>query len=52
MKTAPSSIEFSLVVSIDSVRIALTIAALNELDIMYFDIQSTYLTSLYIENMW
>ena len=36
----------------DSVRIALTIAALNELDIMACDIQNTYLTALCIENIW
>ena len=39
-KTAtPASIAYSLVVSRDSVRIALTIAALNELDILACDIQ-------------
>ena len=36
----------------DSVRIALTIAALNKLDIMACDIQNTYLTALCIENIW
>ena len=44
--TAPSSITFSLVVSRDSFRIALTIAALNDLDIMAYDIQNAYLTAL------
>ena len=39
-KTATSaSITYSSVVSIDSVRIALTIAALNDLDILACDIQ-------------
>ena len=44
--TAPSSITFSSVVSRDSVRIALTIAALNELDILACDIQNAYITAL------
>ena len=43
---APSSITFSLVVSRDSVRIALTIAAFNELDILACDIHNAYLTAL------
>ena len=52
MTTAPSSITFLLVVSRDSVRIALTIAALNELDILACDIQNAYLTALCRENIW
>ena len=44
--TALTEITLSLVVSIDSVRIALTIAELNELDIMACDIQNTHLTAL------
>ena len=43
---APSSITFSTVVSRDSVRIALAIAALNELGILACDIQNAYLTAL------
>ena len=42
---APSSITYSSVVSRDSVRIALTIAALNDLDILACDIQNAYLTA-------
>ena len=42
---APSSITYSSVVSRDSVRIALTIAALNGLDILACDIQNAYLTA-------
>ena len=38
--------------SIDSVKIALTIAVLNELDIMACDIQNTDLTELFRENIW
>ena len=44
MTTAPTSITYSSVVSRDSVRIALTIAALNGLDILAFDIHNAYLT--------
>ena len=43
---APSSITFLSVVSRDSVRIDLTIAALNELDILACDIHNAYLTAL------
>ena len=41
----PSSITYSSVVARDSVRIALTIAALNGLDILSCDIQNAYLTA-------
>lgn len=41
----PSSITYSSVVSRDSVRIALTIAALNGLDILACDIQNAYLNA-------
>lgn len=41
----PSTITYSSVVSRDSVRIALTIAALNDLDILSCDIQNAYLTA-------
>ena len=44
--TAPDSITYSSVVSRDSVRIALTIAALNDLEILACDIQNTYLTAV------
>ena len=42
---APSSITYSSVVSRDSVRIALLIAALNDLNILACDIQNAYLTA-------
>ena len=48
----PSSITFSSVVSRDSVRIALTIAALNDLGIRAWNIQNTYLTALCREKIW
>ena len=41
----PSSITYSSVVARDSVRIALSIAALNGLDILSCDIQNAYLTA-------
>ena len=41
----PSSITYLSVVARDSVRIALTIAALNGLDILSCDIQNAYLTA-------
>ena len=42
---APSSITYSTVVSRDSVRIILLIAALNKLDVFSGDIQNAYLTA-------
>ena len=50
--TAPASITYSSVVSRDSGRIALTIAALNDLDILACDIQNAYLTVVCRENVW
>ena len=41
----PASITYSLVVSRNSVHIALTIAALNKMKIQACDIQNTYLTT-------
>ena len=52
MTKSPTSITYSLVVSCDSVRIALTIAALNGLDILACDIQNVYLTAECIEKIW
>ena len=43
--TAPFSIKFLLLVSRDSVRIALTIASLNKLDILACVIQNAFLTA-------
>ena len=48
----PSSITYSSVVSRDSARIALTIAALNNLDVLACDIQNAYLTAHFRENIW
>ena len=43
---APSALTYSSVVSRDSIRILLMIAALNDLDIRACDIQNAYLTAL------
>ena len=47
-----ASIAYSLVVSHNSVRIALTIAALNKLKIQACDIQNAYLTAPCQEKCW
>ena len=48
----PAAMTYSSVVSRDSVRIALTIAALNGLDVMACDIQNAYLTADCREKIW
>ena len=48
----PSSITYSSVVSRDSVRIDLTIAAINVMSTLGCDIQNAYLTSSCRENIW
>ena len=52
MTVLPSSITYSSVVSRNSVRIALTIAALNVLSILGFDIQNAYITAPCRESIW
>ena len=49
---APTTFTYSLVVSRDSIRIALTVAALNELEVMACDIQNAYLTADCHEKIW
>ena len=49
---APVTLTYSSVVSRDSVRIALTIAALNRLEVMACDIQNAYLTADCREKIW
>ncbi|MHA7927589.1 MAG: Ty1/Copia family ribonuclease HI, partial [Marinobacter sp.] len=49
---APSSITYSSVVSRDSVRIALLVAALNDLDIQACDIGNAYLNAPCRERIW
>ena len=50
--TDPASITYSSVVSRDSVRISLTIAALDDPDILACDIQNAYLTAVCREKIW
>ena len=49
---APATLTYSSVVSQDSVRIALTIAALNGLEVMACDIQNAYVTADCREKIW
>ena len=49
---APSSITYSSVVSQYSIRIALTVAALNGLGILACGIHNAYLTSKFREKIW
>ena len=51
MTEAPSSVTYSSVVSQDSFRIALTIAAFNGLDLLACDIHNSYLTAKCREKM-
>ena len=48
----PATITYASVVSRESVRIALTIAALNDLKVMSADIQNAYLNSPCDEKIW
>ena len=48
----PAALTYASVVSRDSVRIALTIAALNDLKICACDIQNAYLTAKCREMIW
>jgi Reverse transcriptase (RNA-dependent DNA polymerase) len=49
---APSTLTYSSVVSRDSVRIALMVAALNDLEVTSCDIQNAYLTAECREKIW
>ena len=49
---APASITYSSVVSRDFVRIALAVAAMNDLDILACNIQNAYLTAKCQEKIW
>ena len=48
----PSSITYSSVVSRDSVRIGLTLASLNSLDVSAYDIGNAYLNATCREKLW
>ena len=50
--TAPASMTYSTVVSRDSVRILLMIAALNDLDLQAADIQNAFLTAPNLEKCY
>ena len=49
---APATLTYSSVISRDSIWIALTVAALNELEVMACDIQYAYLTANCREKIW
>ena len=48
----PAALTYASVVSRDSVKIALTVAALNDLKILACDIQNAYLTAQCREKIW
>ena len=50
--STPASVTYSTVVSRDSVRLCLLIAALNDLDVQSGDIENAYLTAPCRERMW
>ena len=52
MTKAPASLTYSSVVSRESVRIALTLASLNALQVMSSDIENAYLTAPAAEKIW
>jgi hypothetical protein len=49
---APHVMTYASVVTIESVRIALTLAALNDLDVMMGDIENAYLTAPITDKAW
>jgi len=52
MTEAPAVLTYSSVVSRESVRIALTLAALNDLEVKGSDVQNAYLTAPCEEKIW
>ena len=52
MTEAPTVMMYASIVSHESVQIALTVAALNDLDVMTSDIQNAYLTAPCEEHIW
>jgi hypothetical protein len=52
MTETPASNTYASVVSRESVRIALTLAALNDLEVKTANIQNAYLTALVAEKIW
>ena len=49
---APRKLTYASVVSQESVCIALTLAALNDLEVKTYDIQNAYLTAPCLEKLW
>jgi Reverse transcriptase (RNA-dependent DNA polymerase) len=52
MTETPASVTYASVVSRESVRIALTLAALNDLEVKTADIENAYLTAPVGEKIW
>ena len=52
MTTAPAAITYASVVSRESVRIALTLAALNGLEVKVGDVENAYITAPVREKIW
>ena len=52
MNTAPSAVTYVSVVSRESVRIALTIADLNDLEVKCGDVLNVYITVPVKEKIW
>ena len=52
MTTAPSAVTYASVVSRESVRIALTLAALNEHEVKCGDMMNAYITAPVKEKVW
>ena len=52
MTEAPKTLTYASVVSRDSVRIALILAALNDLEVKSADIKNTYLSAPVTEKIW
>ena len=50
--TAPDGLNYSSVMSHDSRRIALTIVALNDIEVMACNIKNAYLTAKFREKIW
>ena len=52
MTDTPSPLTYSSVVSQDSVRLGLLLAALNDLDVLSCDIENAYLNAPFSERVW
>jgi hypothetical protein len=49
---APASLTYASVISTESVRIALTMAALNDLEVKIGDVENAYLMAPAAEKIW